>query len=417
MEITTRVVDIYLEVSVQGRLDGAWSDHLSGALDELVRQGHHHIQLNLRDTVYISSLGIRVLVQFHKKLTAIEGSFVVCEPAPSVKKVLDMVGLSDALMANPAVRTATTPAPAAARDLERPHARLQVFALDAPATGMAYRPVGDPSLLEARRFDKADCRAVAFPESAFGVGIGAFGGGFDESRDRFGEFLCVAGLAACQPSDGSNVSDFLVTEGTLVPSLQVLYGLVSSGQFTSLARFEAREDKRAVGLSELVDAAFEIAAADHLCVCLVAESAGLVGATLRRPPIGGAPGSGLFDYPEVGTWLSFTTERTHVRALTVVVGFASRKADTELAGLLRPLGGSPYLGHFHASAFSYRPLPRGAIDLRTTVRAVFEAESLLEVLHLVADDRRPGAVSESEFVRGACWIAPMTRESRQGGIS
>ena len=59
---------------------------------------------------------------------------------------------------------------------------------------------------------------------------------------RGGEFLAVSGAAAYQPTDGSNVPDYLIAEGSFVPELQVLYSAVCDGSFARLARFEAKPD-------------------------------------------------------------------------------------------------------------------------------------------------------------------------------
>ena len=70
--------------------------------------------------------------------------------------------------------------------------------------------IGEPGLLNGCRFSESNCRKVAFPESSLAIGLGAFGQGFAECHDRFGEFLAVAGAAAYQPTDGSNYPpDFL----------------------------------------------------------------------------------------------------------------------------------------------------------------------------------------------------------------
>jgi len=92
----------------------------------------------------------------------------------------------------------------------------------------------------------------------------------------------------------------------------------------------------------------------------------------------------------------------------VVAGVAARSADGALAPLLRPSSGELALvSHFHAAAFSYRPLQKGRIDLTATTRSLFEAETLLGLLHLIVDDRATVGVAESEFVLGACWIGPI----------
>jgi hypothetical protein len=139
---------------------------------------------------------------------------------------------------------------------------------------------------------------------------------------------------------------------------------------------------------------------------MIAESAGLMGAALRRSPAGGS--GPLFHHPQIREWLSFTPERAYARSLVLVAGVVAAAEHAALAPLLRPLGGPASLaGHFHAAAFSYRPLQKGPIELQPTVAAIFEAETLQGVLHLLNDDRPITGGGESEFVRGACWLGPI----------
>jgi hypothetical protein len=80
-----------------------------------------------------------------------------------------------------------------------------------------------------------------------------------------------------------------------------------------------------------------------------------------------------------------------------------------LARGLRPLGKAPDLtGHFHAAAFSYRPLKSREADLKATTAMLFETETMQGLLHLLCDDRALTGVGESEFMRGTCWISPIS---------
>jgi hypothetical protein len=45
--------------------------------------------------------------------------------------------------------------------------------------------------------------------------------------------------------------------------------------------------------------------------------------------------------------------------------------------------------------------------VKTTVKTLFEAETLQGVLHLLNDDREIAGAGQSEFIRGACWIGPI----------
>ena len=50
--------------------------------------------------------------------------------------------------------------------------------------------------------------------------------------------------------------------------------------------------------------------------------------------------------------------------------------------------------------------------MKSTVRELFEAGGLQGVLHLLADEREIAGAGESEFLRGACWVGPVSGVSR-----
>jgi hypothetical protein len=91
-----------------------------------------------------------------------------------------------------------------------------------------------------------------------------------------------------------------------------------------------------------------------------------------------------------------------------VVTDATRSPEA-LQPFVRALGvaGSPN-GHVHAAPFRFKPLPQGLIDLQRTIKPFFDGESAQGVLHLLCDDRDADKPEESRFLRGACWIAPLT---------
>jgi anti-anti-sigma factor len=408
MEIVTQKAGDAVEVKVRGRLDNYWTEHLRSNLEELIRSGAHRLRLNLSEVPYLSSAGIGLLMQFYNQLKGIGGSLVVTNPSDRAKLILDLCKLSPILLSNAA--SVAPPHPKTEiRRFSSPLASYEVVEYNMERRLVCQR-IGDPGLLQGCRFGPQNCRTIKFPSGSFGLGLGAFGHDFEDSQARFGEFLAVGGSAAYLPTDGTNVPDFMVASGELVPELNVLYGLRCEGEFSHLMRFESATAEGPVPLAELVRASLEVAGAQTIGMAMVAESAGLVGAALRRSPAGAA---GLepapFRYPEVRAWLSFSSERLYSRSLVLLCGVAADSECAAMAALLRPMGAeaSPQ-GHFHAAAFSYRPLKKGEIDLKATATTLFETESLQGVLHLLADDREAAGPHQSEFVRGACWIAAIS---------
>jgi anti-anti-sigma factor len=407
MEIVTRQKEDALELVIAGRLDAYWADHLSAALEEALRGGADRIRLDMAAVSFMSSVGIRVLLRFYKQLRGIQGTFAVSSPSEAVKTVLELAGLEALLIA--AVPTAARVTQSdAGRVFERDNAIFEVVA-EAAGETLRCTAIGDPALLEHASFSMEHSRTVEFPGDAIGVGVGAFGDGYDDCRGRFGEFIAAGGAAAYLPTDGTNVADYLVARAAFVPKVEVLYALACTGTFAHFAHFDAAAGTGAVTLTTLAEAALEIANADAAGIVVVAESAGLVGAALRRSPALGASGGTRFDHPAIREWLSFTSERVCVRSLALVVGVAVRAEFPGLMPLVRPLGSAPWpAGHFHAAAFSYRPLQKRDLDLPATVSTLFEAENVQAVLHLVNDDRAINGTGDSEFVRGACWIGPIS---------
>ena len=415
MDIKKQTQGDRAEIQVTGHLDAYWAPHLGAALNDSVRQGSHEISLDLSEVEFMSSAGLGVLVACHKQLQAIRGTLVISRASDQVLKLITLSGLEDILLSEPNPPTEgageTPPPPSASKRgerIERPEGTFELFTLSQGARLNAGL-IGDPALLQGCRFQKQNCSMHAFEESAFAVGVGTLGDRYEDCEERFGEFLAAAGAVAYLPTDGTNVPDYFVPAGSSVANVQVCYATTFQGPFAKMARFESNKDVRSVTLSQLAQAGLEFVGAEKLGMVMVAETSGLIGAALRQPPTKPASDRAPFNFPEVRSWLTFTAERAYARSLALVVGLVTRGDPGPLGLMLRPVGPEPDIaGHFHAAAFTYRHLQKGEIDLKDTVRSLFENDSLQGVLHLLSDNRPMEGVGESEFVRGAIWMGPIS---------
>jgi anti-anti-sigma factor len=419
MEITKKQSGDYVEMKVNGRLDGYWSDHLARTLEETVRGGIHHIRLDLAAVDYISSLGVAVLLRFHKELRAIGGNLKVFNPSERVREVITVSRLAAMLLSQGASqsgghdldlsRSWQLQLPRRGIEHDRERAAFELFEQAADAR-LECRTFGEPGQLRGCRFREDACRTIVIPATSFALGLGALGQQFADCHDRLGEFLAVGGAAAYLPTDGSNVPDYLMLGGDTPPSLKACYGVMCGGTLGRLTRFEAKRAGRAVTLSDVVLAALEWTGSSSVGMVLATESVGLIGAALRRSPALDAAADAPFAHPEIRNWITFTAERAFPHCVALIVGVASRNPCPALAPHVRRFGKDrALLGHFHAAAFSYRSLPKGPIALTDTVRALFETQRLQGLLHLLGDYREQTGLGESEFLRGACWFAPIER--------
>lgn len=394
------------ELVISGRLDSYWARHVTDAVDELMREGSHHARLNLAKTSYISSAGVRVLVQAFQQFTTVGGTLAVVEPSPAVRQILELAGLSTMLFA----RTAEEPVSREPAIVTREEAgcTFQIHPY-APGERLNCKLAGHPERLLSDGFGEADCAMIPIPRDWISLGLGAFGDTYEDCRERFGEFVAVSGCAAYQPTDETGCADYMLSSGALMPRLAALYSLSCKGRFERFLRFDSHAQSGPVGLTSLVEACMEIAQVPLAGMVILAESSGVMGASLKRSPAAGH--NSLFHHPEVRQWLSFSPVRSYTRSVLLVAGVAVQEPCPQpLAPLLRSMKrNSKVQAHFHAAVFGYRPLPKGYIELEPAVERLFDGGGLECVLHLLADDRVGSGAGETEFTRGACWIGPVSR--------
>ena len=412
MEITTtRAADQTVVLRLAGRLDANWCQTVQDAITAAIRAGDHQLRLDLAGVAYISSAGLRVFLTAYKQLRAIKGAFSLGPVSPEARAVLDLAGLAMLLApdipAGPSTAGAPPVAPTGTKAFTHasPRAAYELYQLSDATSPLSITALGDPAgpALPVSVFPLQ--KPLPFGPTIFALGLGALGPDPKEAASRLGEFLAVSGAAVFQPTDGSARPDFALCQAGFVPSGHLPVGLRGEGNFARLARFAVANDAPAVPLSELAATALELSGAEAVAVVLYAETAGLVGATLRKPLDAAPPDR--FAFPQIRDWLSFTSERAHRDSTTLVVGVVTRPGH-KLSPWLRPMAKDVELrAHFHAAAFPYRPIRKGRLELPATIAELFENSAPQALLHLLADNRDIHGIGESEFHRGALWFAPV----------
>ena len=216
-----------------------------------MRDGADHIRLNMAEVSYMSSVGIRVLLKFYKQLQRINGSFAVSNPSEAVKTVLELAGLQALLAAEAAVSGRLRLDSGAT--LERDGASFEVFDVSPGRGRCAVAWSAIPELLSGSRFAVAALPHAAISRRRPSASVSAPSAADSATARRASASSWSPPVAAAYlPTDGTNVPDYLVSTGALVPELKVLYALVCDGNFAELARFEAKPGAGPVTLSDVV---------------------------------------------------------------------------------------------------------------------------------------------------------------------
>ena len=84
-------------VRVSGEIDIATAPRLEAVIDEVVDLRPSSVLVELDDVSFLDSSGIRTLVVAKRRLAEIDASFVIDGMSETVKHVLEIAGMLDAL--------------------------------------------------------------------------------------------------------------------------------------------------------------------------------------------------------------------------------------------------------------------------------------------------------------------------------
>jgi len=93
MDIELRTCEDCTTIEIRGRLDAVSAPAAETALIDALQAGASRLVVNLADTDYVSSAGLRVLLATAKRLSRQGGHMVLCELQSGVREVFEISGL------------------------------------------------------------------------------------------------------------------------------------------------------------------------------------------------------------------------------------------------------------------------------------------------------------------------------------
>ena len=94
VKINDESVDGKKVLSLDGRIDTAASEPFLQKLTEIINEGCNLILIDFTDVAFISSSGLRVLLQANKKVRPYGGKILLCCLPKDVLEVFDISGFS-----------------------------------------------------------------------------------------------------------------------------------------------------------------------------------------------------------------------------------------------------------------------------------------------------------------------------------
>lgn len=402
MELKTEQRGKYLMVSAAGRLDASWSEYFADVFLNYIRSGNHHLIVDAGAMDFLSSAGIRSLIRIHKELHLVNGSFAIVNAAAFVQKTLEATGfgiwLKDSLPDDML--------PAAGQGDPENSFVTERFLLNEKGQ-MRIWTVSAWKGWEA--VESSEARLIAFPENRFSLGVGSSSVSGETARDRFGEFIAVCGNVAYQAPEERGRPDYLLGVNEFIPEMLVIQAMVCEGEMARLFRFAPPNGQEEIPFSALAGEILSMCGSPAAFV-LMAETGGLVGSNLICSPA--KISQAIPDSIAVRNWLSFCGERVFTGEQTLIFGCVAEAAMQADFPQLKVLPSSAAIAaRAHAAVFPYQPLPNGNIDLKSQTEKFFSGPPPMALMRLIDDNRPVQGLGESTFIRGACWCAPLTKNT------
>jgi anti-anti-sigma factor len=356
-------------LALVGRLDAAWSESVAAALEDAIRMGRPRIELDMRETTFVSSVGIGTILRALTRFRAVGGTLVIVGASDPVRDMLRVAKL-DALLG-----------------LRAEPVR--------PATVRESREIGDGWSGSIERTAAADVPAplarvqrgsVAVGPHAVALGHVALAPDEPSAAGLYGDGLVAGGTAVVLPADAPRADCMASTDAGTV-TVQARDALVANAEPSWHGHFEAAGAGTVAGAVTVSSIARALVRALGGPVAFVAcgECAGAFGAWARSSPDLWAAAPGAMPPDELRRAIRFAGEPMHRGETMVAVAFASGDA----AG--------PCL-HAHVAVTGYRPMPQQARAV-TAAGQVLAEQPLRAVMHAL----RAADGTESSFVRGSLW--------------
>ncbi|MBY8339574.1 STAS domain-containing protein [Streptomyces spinosirectus] len=93
VEVSLPAQDVAL-LTVQGYLDVDTATEFEHHLANQLHHGRRHFLLDLSEVPFMDSSGLRIILHIYQEARDLPGSVHIISPAPAVRRVLDLTGVS-----------------------------------------------------------------------------------------------------------------------------------------------------------------------------------------------------------------------------------------------------------------------------------------------------------------------------------
>ncbi len=94
MNLKETITDKAVIIEIEGRLDTTNFSQLENKIFGHVDSGKINILVDCKDMDYVSSSGLRIFLMSLKKITSLDGQFVLCDLQESIHEIFEISGFT-----------------------------------------------------------------------------------------------------------------------------------------------------------------------------------------------------------------------------------------------------------------------------------------------------------------------------------
>ena len=389
MEIVSKKWNVFDVLEVRGRIDGLTSAGLKHSIDQAAVDGRRNLILDFSQVSYMSSAGLRVILQSHKSLKQIGGKLTLVAVPPAVMDVFNISGMGNFLHILDELKSLLTvkrPASDACEIIELILDGISFEWRKASAhSGIFFSFGSDDKLLNAS-FGPGDPVLIKPAEISFGLGLAALGEDYADYKSLFGESIVIGHHFFSYPAVARPFVDYSYFSQASQHALNFLYGFGINGEFARILRFDVSNHPLTVEV--LIEAAGKVAEGAVFAVVILGISGGINGMHLKKSPISeNHPAGGkIFDTAHFPLWLNFTLESEEINKTIVACGVVVKTPGTQHSAVTRMLPENSAM-HLHAAVFENGLWSNNIMEFEDELLRVVKDFEPHKVLHLLPDSK------------------------------
>ncbi|MCK9631250.1 MAG: STAS domain-containing protein [Methanoregula sp.] len=418
MEARSERKDGVLVFFVNGRLDAFGAQQLDSWAREELNDDDKELVVDMTDTPYLSSGGIRVFNGLQKELKRRSGKFVLSAVGEYPKKVLEMAGFSTVF---PMYATTEEAVEDLNKKRRNPSLFNEIFYKKIIEDGVsltiepgwmtkspAIRVTGDLDKVLHATITESDIRMKKFSEVTYSLGLGALGADAKDALPLLGEMITLYGSMVWLPTDGNSTPDFLTPGNTSGSDLPVYTGfnITLDGPFNEYLTLDTTNPK-GVSISDIYKVIFS-SARDRIktyrgvvAVTMWGVLSGFASSGLKKAPVAGSglkKGESIMAPSRAHEWMA-SDSGTSYQGDTLVSFGIGIDLGTDLSGFnpenldslyyANPLNTGAGKGmYLHNHGVVFRNIPYDpTLDLNTQVKKIVTDGEFVDMRHLLDSTR------------------------------